>query len=58
MQFLANMHLQNKMPAKSKRWKTVHSSIEIWEMICMNDASEGNYIDLADEFENLDIDSD
>ena len=63
--FYCNLHnkllhiciFKHKMP-KTKDGKTVYSATEAAEMICMNSDSEGDDIDLGEDFEKMSISSD
>ena len=54
---LHNYTLQDKMP-KRKGGKTVYSATEAVEMVCMNSDSEGDDIDLGEDFESMALSSD
>ena len=63
--FYCNLHnklllictLKHKMP-KIKDGKTVYSATEAAEMVCMNSDSEGDEIDLGEDFDKMSISSD
>ena len=38
--------------------KVVYSGLQAGEMVCINSDSEGDNVDLAEEFVSLDLDSD
>ena len=55
--FLLNKMKQGQMP-QIKGGKVVYNGLEAGEMVCMNSDSEGDDVDLAEEFVSLDLDSD